>query len=55
LPPLLLAEIRRELGRLEFLLAQVAELEEARETVIQATFGKETAAAQTQHTRSLRV
>jgi transposase len=53
LQPLLLAEIRRELARLEFLLKQVAELEDARETALKAA-PSATAPVQTQHVRSLR-
>jgi transposase len=54
LQPLLLAEIRRELARLEFLLKQVAELEDARETAVKAAPSDGTAPVQTQHVRSLR-
>ena len=54
LQPLLLAEMRRELARLEFLLDQVAELEDARETAVKAAPSDGTAPVQTQHVRSLR-
>jgi transposase len=54
LQPLLLAEMRRELARLEFLLDQVAELEDARETAVKAAPSDGTAPLQTQHVRSLR-
>jgi transposase len=54
LQPLLLAETRRELARLEFLLAQFAELETARETAITAAPSGDTAPVQTQRVRSLR-
>ena len=54
LQPLLLAEIRRELARLEFLLAQIAELETAREATISAASGDDTTPVQTQRVRSLR-
>jgi transposase len=54
LQPLLLAEIRRELARFEFLLAQIAELETARETAIEAASSDDTAPVQLQQVRSLR-
>jgi transposase len=54
LQPLLLAEIRRELARLEFLLAQIAELETARETAIKAESSEDTGPVQTQRVQSLR-
>jgi len=54
LQPLLLAEIRRALARLEFLLVQIAELETARESAISAVSSDDTTPVQTQHVRSLR-
>jgi transposase len=54
LKPLLLAEIRREIARLEFLLAQIAELEMTRETAIKTASSDDTATVQSQQVRSLR-
>jgi transposase len=54
LQPGLLAEIRRELARLEFLLVQIAELEEAREAAIKAAPADDIAPVQVRHVRSLR-
>ena len=54
LQPQMLAEIRRELARLELLLQQIAELETARETAINAASGDTTGPAQVLHARSLR-
>jgi transposase len=54
LKPLLLAEIRREIARLEFLLAQIAELEMTRETAVKTASSDDTATVQSQQVRSLR-
>jgi transposase len=50
----LLAEIRRELARLELLLQQLSELETAREAFMKAAPSDSTASAQVRHARSLR-
>ena len=54
LQPQLLAEIRRELARLELLLQQIAELETAREAAIGAVPDETAVPVQVLHTRSLR-
>jgi transposase len=54
LQPQMLAEIRRELARLELLQQQIAELEATREAAIGDASGDTTAPTQTRHTRSLR-
>lgn len=54
LQPNLLAEIRRELARLEFVREQLAELEVAREAALKAAPGGAAAPVQVQHVRSLR-
>jgi transposase len=54
LQPQMLAEIRRELARLELLLQQIAELETAREAAIGNVPDETTAPVPVRHTRSLR-
>lgn len=54
LPPGLMAEMQRELARLELLLAQIAELERTRETAIRSAASDDTAPVQIQRMKSLR-
>lgn len=54
LQPRLLAEIRRELSRLELLLEQIAELDVEREAALKAATVDAPAPVQLQHTRTLR-
>jgi len=54
LPPGLMAEMQRELARLELLLAQIAELERTRETAIRSAASDDTAPVQIKRVKSLR-
>jgi transposase len=54
LQPNLLAEIRRELARLEFVVGQLTELEVAREVALKAAPDGAATSVQVQHVRSLR-
>jgi transposase len=54
LPPRLLAEIRRELARLELLLEQIAEVEAAREAALKAEPAEPAEAARVERTLALR-
>lgn len=54
LPRQLLAQIRRELARLELVIEQIAELQTIREAVIKGAPSETTASVQVQHARLLR-